>query len=104
MVRRFTPRIRRTLPGRAPRRDGGLQHLAHGSMPELRQAWQAVDNRAHANRFLPVEQLENALHGWEVEYQMQAVTLWFDDALSAMRSLKGIGATHLHEGRETSAC
>ena len=74
--------------------------LAHGSMPELRQAWQAVDNRAHANRFLPVEQLENALHGWEVEYQMQAVTLWFDDALSAMRSLKGIGATHLHEGRE----
>ena len=31
---------------------------------------------------------------------MQVVTLWFDDALSAMRSLKGIGATHLHEGRE----
>ncbi|HFM1638266.1 TPA: methyltransferase domain-containing protein [Escherichia coli] len=27
-------------------------------------------------------------------------TLWFDDALSAMRSLKGIGATHLHEGRD----
>ncbi|MEG1421121.1 malonyl-ACP O-methyltransferase BioC [Citrobacter sp.] len=74
--------------------------LAHGSMPELRQAWQAVDDRMHANRFLSVEQLEKALRGWDVEYQMQAVTLWFDDALSAMRSLKGIGATHLHEGRE----
>ncbi|WP_410679158.1 malonyl-ACP O-methyltransferase BioC [Citrobacter europaeus] len=74
--------------------------LAQGSMPELRQAWQAVDDREHANRFLPVEQLENALHGWDAEYQSHAVTLWFDDALSAMRSLKGIGATHLHDGRE----
>ena len=54
--------------------------LAQGSMPELRQAWRTVDDREHANRFLPVEQLENAL--------------------SAMRSLKGIGATHLHDGRE----
>jgi len=74
--------------------------LAQGSMPELRQAWRAVDEREHANRFLPVEQLENALRGWDVEYQSHAVTLWFDDALSAMRSLKGIGATHLHDGRE----
>lgn len=47
-----------------------------------------------------MEQLENALCGWDVEYQSHAVTLWFDDALSAMRSLKGIGATHLHDGRE----
>lgn len=74
--------------------------LAQGSMPELRQAWRAVDEREHVNRFLPVEQLENALHGWDVEYQSHAITLWFDDALSAMRSLKGIGATHLHDGRE----
>jgi len=28
------------------------------------------------------------------------VTLHFPDALSAMRSLKGIGATHLHQGRD----
>lgn len=74
--------------------------LAHGSMPELRRAWQAVDDREHTNRFLPEEQLEKALHGWDVEYQLHPVTLWFDDALSAMRSLKGIGATHLHDGRE----
>ena len=31
---------------------------------------------------------------------MQTITLHFSDALSAMRSLKGIGATHLHTGRE----
>ena len=47
-----------------------------------------------------MEQLENALCGWDVEYQSHAGTLWFDDSLSAKRSLKGIGATHLHDGRE----
>ncbi|HBX04888.1 MAG TPA: malonyl-ACP O-methyltransferase BioC, partial [Leclercia adecarboxylata] len=32
---------------------------------------------------------------------VQTVTLLFDDALSAMQSLKGIGATHLHAGRSS---
>ncbi|NDO83414.1 malonyl-ACP O-methyltransferase BioC [Citrobacter sp. NCU1] len=74
--------------------------LAQGSLPELRQAWLAVDNRAHANHFLDGVAIENALRGWRARHRIQAITLWFDDALSAMRSLKGIGATHLHEGRE----
>lgn len=74
--------------------------LAQGSLPELRQAWRAVDNRAHANHFLDGIAIENALRGWRARHRIQAITLWFDDALSAMRSLKGIGATHLHEGRE----
>ncbi|ENM2865567.1 malonyl-ACP O-methyltransferase BioC [Citrobacter koseri] len=84
-------------------RPGGVvafTSLAHGSLPELRQAWQAVDNRGHANHFLSPETIGNAMRGWRVRQQIQAITLWFDDALSAMRSLKGIGATHLHEGRE----
>ena len=34
---------------------------------------------------------------------MQTITLNFSDAFSAMRSLKGIGATHLHAGREKTA-
>lgn len=75
--------------------------LCQGSLPELRQAWQAVDNRAHANSFLPEEAIDHALRGWRAFRHTQAMTLWFEDALSAMRSLKGIGATHLHEGRET---
>lgn len=75
--------------------------LCQGSLPELRQAWQAVDNRAHANSFLPEEAIDHALRGWRAYRHTQAMTLWFEDALSAMRSLKGIGATHLHEGRES---
>ncbi|MNY11104.1 Malonyl-[acyl-carrier protein] O-methyltransferase [compost metagenome] len=37
--------------------------------------------------------------GWRFRATTQIVTLGFTDALSAMRSLKGIGATHLHSGR-----
>ncbi|MEE7412344.1 malonyl-ACP O-methyltransferase BioC [Escherichia marmotae] len=74
--------------------------LAQGSLPELHQAWQAVDARPHANHFLPPAEIERALKGFRHQYNIQPITLWFDDALSAMRSLKGIGATHLHEGRD----
>ncbi len=74
--------------------------LAQGSLPELHQAWQAVDERPHVNRFLPSADIEQALKGFRYQHNMQPVTLWFDDALSAMRSLKGIVATHLHAGRD----
>ncbi|WP_337015952.1 malonyl-ACP O-methyltransferase BioC [Leclercia sp. AS011] len=73
--------------------------LLNGSLPELNQAWQAVDTRPHANRFLSGEQVNDALSGWQYRCAVQTVTLLFDDALSAMQSLKGIGATHLHTGR-----
>lgn len=74
--------------------------LLESSLPELNQAWQAVDEQPHANRFLAHEQVTQALAGWRYQGQVQTITLHFSDALSAMRSLKGIGATHLHTGRE----
>lgn len=74
--------------------------LIEGSLPELHQAWRAVDDRAHANRFLASHALSDAMRGWQGHHQSITLTLAFDDALSAMRSLKGIGATHLHAGRE----
>lgn len=73
--------------------------LLNGSLPELNQAWQAVDTQPHANRFLTGQQVNEVLCGWQYRCAVQTVTLLFDDALSAMHSLKGIGATHLHAGR-----
>lgn len=73
--------------------------LTAGSLPELNQAWQAVDNHPHANRFLAEETLCAALAGFNARCTSTTMTLPFPDALSAMRSLKGIGATHLHQGR-----
>lgn len=74
--------------------------LAAGSLPELNQAWQAVDGYAHANRFLPEQALRDAVERWGGRCGTAQITLDFDDALSAMRSLKGTGATHLHTGRQ----
>lgn len=74
--------------------------LLESSLPELNQAWKAVDAQPHANRFLSHEQVTLALSGCRYRSAVQTITLNFDDALSAMRSLKGIGATHLHAGRE----
>lgn len=74
--------------------------LAEASLPELNQAWRAVDALPHANRFLSVDAIEQALQGWQVRCGVESMTLYFDDAASALRSLKGIGATHLHAGRQ----
>ena len=74
--------------------------LLESSLPELDQAWRAVDEQPHANRFLSHDQVTQALAGWRYRSTVQVITLNFSDAVSAMRSLKGIGATHLHAGRE----
>ncbi len=74
--------------------------LVEASLPELNQAWRAVDDRPHANRFLSLPAIEQALAGWPLRRGVESITLHFDDAASALRSLKGIGATHLHDGRQ----
>ena len=76
--------------------------LLAGSLPELNQAWQAIDDRPHANRFLSEPAVRAALSGLRAEGVVHQISLPFSDALSAMRSLKGIGATHLHQGRASA--
>ena len=72
--------------------------LLADSLPELNQAWQAIDDRPHANRFLSEAAVRAALSGLRATGEVHQISLPFADALSAMRSLKGIGATHLHRG------
>lgn len=83
-------------------RPGGLvlfSTLCADSLYELRQAWRALDDRAHINRFLTPQQVTAAAGSALVEYACEPLTVNFTSALSAMRSLKGVGATHLHSGR-----
>ncbi|CCJ78642.1 Biotin synthesis protein bioC [Cronobacter muytjensii 530] len=75
--------------------------LAHGSLHELHQAWRAVDDRAHANHFASPQSIHAAAPAARMTLRQHPVTLLFADALGAMQSLKGIGATHLHAGRES---
>lgn len=77
--------------------------LLDGSLHEVHQAWAQLDGRRHANRFLSAAQFHAATAALPMQAEQQIVTLHFPSALSAMRSLKGIGATHLHDGRGASA-
>lgn len=84
----------------APRGQVAFTTLCAGSLPELHSAWRAVDDHPHANRFLSERAIAAACppHA-RLALTPLIVCLRFADALSAMRSLKGIGATHLHAGR-----
>lgn len=73
--------------------------LLDGSLHEVHHAWAQLDGRRHANRFLSQAQFHDATVALPLSIEQQIVTLHFPSALSAMRSLKGIGATHLHDGR-----
>lgn len=73
--------------------------LAADSLSEVRAAWRQLDAAQHVNHFLSVEQIAGACAGKNLQLSQQRLTLAFPDVLAAMRSLKGIGATHLHQGR-----
>lgn len=62
--------------------------LLADSLPELNQAWQAIDDRPHANRFLSEAAVRAALSGLRATGEVHQISLPFADALSAMRSLK----------------
>ncbi|QKJ86453.1 malonyl-ACP O-methyltransferase BioC [Paramixta manurensis] len=74
--------------------------LSAASLSEVEVAWRAVDGRSHVNQFLSLAQIKAALQPWGGDLQQTTVVQAFPDVLAAMRSLKGIGATHLHQGRD----
>ncbi len=68
------------------------------------EAWRAVDVNAHANSFCRKGPLTTRYAATaERLVILGAMTLWFEDALSAMRSKlqKALAPPHLHEGRKT---
>ncbi|CNI64939.1 malonyl-ACP O-methyltransferase BioC [Yersinia mollaretii] len=84
-------------------RRGGIilfSTLAEGSLDELGQAWQQVDGKRHVNDFLPFQQISAACQGYRHHLTPQRYQQQFPDVIALMRSLQGIGATHLHQGRQ----
>lgn len=85
-------------------RPGGVilfSTLASGSLDELGQAWQQVDGKRHVNDFLSFQHISAACQGYRHTLTPQLHQQQFPDVITLMRSLQGIGATHLHQGRET---
>ncbi|MGQ8773242.1 malonyl-ACP O-methyltransferase BioC [Serratia sp. NA_112.1] len=84
-------------------RPGGVilfSTLAQGSLGELGDAWQQVDGERHVNDFLPLTQISAACADYRHQLEVEWQTLNYPDVMALMRSLKGIGATHLHQGRD----
>ncbi|MDD1794575.1 malonyl-ACP O-methyltransferase BioC [Enterovibrio makurazakiensis] len=77
--------------------------LLDGSLYELKQAWCEIDARQHVNTFLTPNQINIALAQAGIvnhHIECQTLTERYPSALALMKDLKGIGATHLSEGRE----
>ncbi|MCG8710485.1 malonyl-ACP O-methyltransferase BioC [Brenneria sp. 4F2] len=73
--------------------------LAEGSLIELAQAWRRLDGSRRVNRFLPVDAIDGACRPYRYRLHQERLTCRFPDVLAVLKSLKGIGATWLHQPR-----
>ncbi|MBK4775309.1 malonyl-[acyl-carrier protein] O-methyltransferase BioC [Candidatus Pantoea edessiphila] len=73
--------------------------ISDGSLKELNIAWSYLDQYNHVNQFLSRKEIFKICHMQNIICHSQVVIMHFPTVLSAMRSLKGIGATHVHKGR-----
>ncbi|MDC9582958.1 malonyl-ACP O-methyltransferase BioC [Xenorhabdus sp. PR6a] len=84
-------------------RPGGLivfSTLAQGSLHELAAAWERVDGYRHINPFLPLRAITRACQPYRHKIINQQYDQRYPQLLPLLHSLKGIGATHLHHGRQ----
>lgn len=74
--------------------------LASGSLWQIERAWQTIDQSPHIHTFLTEAAIRNAFNGCRhVRFIPQTLTLSFSDCRQALRSLKNIGANHVHGRR-----
>ncbi|MGR5326420.1 malonyl-ACP O-methyltransferase BioC [Photobacterium damselae] len=78
--------------------------LVDGSLFELIDAWKQVDQYQHVNDFLTEREVKLALaqSGAKTHHlEFLPITINYHKAIELMRDLKGIGATHIPNGRNT---
>lgn len=72
------------------------------TLKELRDSWSKVDEHVHANAFVDIHDIGDALmrNGLnEPVLSVEHLTLTYDDCKQLMRDLKGIGAQNINSGR-----
>jgi malonyl-CoA O-methyltransferase len=76
--------------------------LLPGTHQEMQQAWHAIDQRPHVNRFSSQADICQAIDAAGLvltQQQQQCFTQQFADMSTLLRSLKAIGATNVNPGR-----
>lgn len=80
-------------------KDGWLMFatLTQGSMPEVTEAWQGLDDNDHIHHYMSFEKLIEAVESETglavVSKQLSKITMWFDSPQSAIHSLTKVGAS-----------
>ncbi|WP_460752839.1 malonyl-ACP O-methyltransferase BioC [Marinomonas epiphytica] len=70
--------------------------LSQGSMPEIQEAWQGVDEQSHIHHYVSHDNLLKAvcLAGFDIrEQRLDTVTMWFNSPEKAIHSLTKVGAS-----------
>ncbi len=70
--------------------------LSQDSMPEIRQAWSALDDKEHVHQYMSIAALLECVSasGWRISSaELSRVPMWFDSAEEAIDSLKKVGAS-----------
>ncbi|SHF73802.1 malonyl-CoA O-methyltransferase [Microbulbifer donghaiensis] len=85
--------------------DGGrclVATLGPGTLRELRDSWAQVDDSVHVNRFLPLQQWqEAAIHsGLPGDVRTEERVLHFDNVRQLMHELKSVGAHNVNRGAD----
>lgn len=78
--------------------------LVEGSLNELKQAWAQVDEKQHVNTFKSQDVITTEIiqSGLMIEVlECQPITVYYPTAMKLMKDLKGIGATHLQQQRQS---
>ncbi|CAG9298317.1 malonyl-ACP O-methyltransferase BioC [Celerinatantimonas diazotrophica] len=77
--------------------------LVKGTLYELQQSFQVVDNAAHIRSFLTVEQVHNQVqqsaHWHSIKLYCEPMVLFYSNIRQLLRELKGFGANHLEHRR-----
>jgi malonyl-CoA O-methyltransferase len=76
--------------------------LSEGSLFELREAWAAVDEHEHINRFMPESVLRSVLQQAGVQcktWQVKRHVMYYPDVNAVLQSLKRIGASQVNGQR-----
>ncbi|RSD31410.1 malonyl-ACP O-methyltransferase BioC [Vibrio pectenicida] len=83
--------------------NGGIYFstLLDGSLYELKESWNNINEYQHVNDFCSLDEIKIALaqsgcHNPQLD--LPTITVWYNSAFSLMRDLKGIGASYV-QGR-----
>ncbi|ARC54430.1 malonyl-ACP O-methyltransferase BioC [Candidatus Riesia pediculicola] len=74
--------------------------LADGSLKELKQCWERVNQSSHFNSFLTFDEIKIACKIWSNSLEQKSCCFLYPSFQVLLRSIKGTGATYLYNEKK----